>query len=263
MIRDAEDIILADGELTDAEKVLELALWRLGHGAPSSQLVTKLALAQLVGKKDVRSVEGPLKRLAVLERISIRLWDKSRGTIVLDVWHPAPGKREARVDPQRRLDLGVENFAQTFPGEGSTAALLENSAQTFPGEGSTAALLENSAQTFPSTPMGSSLLAGARVRLSSCLVFLSSSTTQGEGIRGEVLARAEEIYQAIFSHRPGTKLDLETRKFILTVAAAAVLLAGEFPEFCEWIAYSVSATARAKAERPGAHLQVTLREFPD
>lgn len=96
----------------------------------------------------------------------------------------------------------------------------------------------------------------AGARLSSCLVFLSSVVVDDKTIRQDVQNKAREIHRNIFSHRPGAKLDDETRQLVAEVAAVAATIGGQW---AEWIDYAVAVTKRKRANTPGAYLRRTLR----
>lgn len=95
----------------------------------------------------------------------------------------------------------------------------------------------------------------ARARLSSCLLVLCN-VVDDKTFRQGVLGKARDIHRDIHAHRPDTKLDAETRRFVASVAVIASAAGGPW---AEWIDYAVAITKRAKAASPGAYLRGTLR----
>jgi hypothetical protein len=96
-------LILGDWGLPDGARIILFWLWRLAGYRPSRIVTNKHELAAHA-RRDVRTVEGNLKRLKKAGKIEYE-WDKERGAIEVYVFHPAPGKQEGRPDPQKRLPL--------------------------------------------------------------------------------------------------------------------------------------------------------------
>jgi hypothetical protein len=95
----------------------------------------------------------------------------------------------------------------------------------------------------------------ARARLSSsCLLVVD---VDDKGQQEAIRAKANEVRSRIFAHRPGAKLDSETRRFLVSVAVLAI---GLDERWAGWIDYALAATAQARASKPAAYLRNTLRQ---
>jgi len=114
--RDPTDVIMADPELSDGARINLYWLWHLAGRRPNRILTNKHELAALA-HRDIRTIDGNLKRLRTAGRIDLE-WDKQRGAIEVYVYHPASNKPEARPDPQRVLGFHSADEAMPEPPAG-------------------------------------------------------------------------------------------------------------------------------------------------
>lgn len=112
------DLLFADRKLGAASKLAFLMLWRFAGEKPGRIVVTADWLAGQCG----RSPRAAWDWLAELERHDVvKLGERNerRGSVVVDVYNPAPGSREAIPDAQTRLPIG--NNAEPADAEPSRA----------------------------------------------------------------------------------------------------------------------------------------------
>jgi len=152
-----------NAQLSDGERTLLYWLWRMGHEKPNSFTTDKHELSSKC-KRDVRTIEGNLKRLRAKGRIDYE-WNTETGAITIYVYNPVSVEPEGKPNPQKLLPLdnpgSTNDHPETDPRvsafvQGVYKASAE-SAQIIPGSNSepvsshdvTVSTLERFAQNVP------------------------------------------------------------------------------------------------------------------
>jgi hypothetical protein len=110
----ALQLLFADRKIGAASKLAFLQLWLLASEQPGRIVITTDWLAGVCGRSPRSALEW-LEELQSHDLLKIGERNPRRGTIVIDLYNPAPGDRVAIPDPQRSLPLAAGVSAQKPP----------------------------------------------------------------------------------------------------------------------------------------------------
>jgi hypothetical protein len=106
--------VFRDERLGAATKLAFLYLWTAAGRRPGELVVSLTHLGAAYGRTR-RAAHKWIGQLAEIGLVQVDDHDERAGKVYLTVWHPSPGKRERRPDPQQRLPLSYDRPPEPPP----------------------------------------------------------------------------------------------------------------------------------------------------
>ncbi|HUT10729.1 MAG TPA: hypothetical protein VMY42_09550 [Thermoguttaceae bacterium] len=240
-----------DRTLSHPAKRVYRVLHRTAAAIGSAELaVTAAAVAERIGATDPRTARRALDELAGQDLISLVDRDRRRGTLLVVVYAPYPGKAAPLPDPQKRFEFDrADNPAQACPPDGQECKVTDKLAQACPPKS------DDAPGGMPgSAHAGAGARVGSDARGSLLLSSLFSSRSE-EKEKETDWTTTVECYRRARERMVGPKGNIGQglARLLLQAARLAVTDLGT-----SWLMEAVGVAARKKATDPATYLQAIL-----